>query len=202
LEKGGFNNFFSNPNQMKKIFESIFTINNDIRSVDNQTKIMDIIEKFYKNMLEKIKKKFEKLKEDSNRYKTHIKTLDYNFKSNIEDFKLIYSDLNSSDNLEFRVIEKSYNEFKKLFVLFEEKLNYFQINYSSFSENQIKLSEKTSIQQISKDSQIELIKQIHSEIIKNMSSSNVREFTIKIENFWSKNNLKIENFNDLFRLRV
>ncbi len=187
---------------MKKIFESIFTINNDIRSVDNQTKIMDIIEKFYKNMLEKIKKKFEKLKEDSNRYKTHIKTLDYNFKSNIEDFKLIYSDLNSSDNLEFRVIEKSYNEFKKLFVLFEEKLNYFQINYSSFSENQIKLSEKTSIQQISKDSQIELIKQIHSEIIKNMSSSNVREFTIKIENFWSKNNLKIENFNDLFRLRV
>jgi hypothetical protein len=226
LDKMGVNNFLSNLNYTKNILEIIFTTHSEIKTIENQNVIMNFLENFYSHILVKIKNKFEKINENYKNYKGRRTELDFSYARNLEDFKKIFENLKNHKNeenssmspnpakitdqknsqIEIRAIEKSFAEFKKVFIIFEEKLKNFDLSLNNFIENHSKLKEKNLQIQVKLDEkyfkeQIGLIKQLYNEIVKNLDSNNFKEVLNRIETFWNKNNFKLENFKEIFKLR-
>ena len=223
LEKMGVNNFLSNLNNTKNILEIIFTTHSEIRTIDNQNVIMNFLENFYSHLIIKIKNKFQKINDNYKNYKERRTELDFSFAKNLEDFKKIFEDFknpkNEENNLanpenitdqkfstEIKAIEKSLADFKKVFCIFEEKLKNFDYGLNNYIENHSKLKEKNFLIQNKLDENnikehIGIIKQLFNEIGKNIDSNNFKEVLTRVETFWNKNNFKMENFKEIFKLR-
>jgi hypothetical protein len=226
LEKMGVNNFLSNLNNTKNILEIIFTTHAEIRTIENQNVIMNFLENFYSHLIIKIKNKFQKINDNYKNYKERKTELDFSFARNLEDFKKIFEVLKNPKNeenysittnpenithqkcseIEIKAIEKSFADFKKVFCIFEEKLKNFDLSLNNFIENHSKLKEKNFLIQNKLDEnnikeQIGIIKQLFNEIGKNLDSNNFKEVLTRVETFWNKNNFKMENFKEIFKLR-
>ena len=98
LEKIGANNYLSNFHYTKNIMENIFSVHSEIRIIENQKVIMNFLENFYENLLNKIKKKFEKINDNYTNYNHDKSDLDISFYENLKELKNIFENFKFDDN--------------------------------------------------------------------------------------------------------
>jgi hypothetical protein len=210
LENVGMN--FNNGvnSNLKKILETIIYVNSEMKRFDNQQRIMAFLQNFYKTMLEKINKQFNSLSESHLKYKEKKEELEINFSKNLSEVKEILSTFQGSEDdisKDLKCIDTSYEDFKKLFTIFEEKLKKFNVTINNFKDkttNKLKENTPHFLPENFKDVQVK-ISNLYSEINKIISGkcNNIREAIYFIESSWNNYNFtSLDIFNNVYKLRV
>jgi hypothetical protein len=211
LENVGMN--FSNGvnSNLKKILETIIYVNSELKKLENQQRIMTFIQSYYKNMLEKINKQFIILSDSHSKFKEKKEELREDFVKNLSEVREImaaFLNSNSGDelNVDLKFIEKSYDDFKKIFSIFEDKLKNFNLVFSNFKEktlNKLKDNNLNSLPKNFKDVEINFY-ELYSQITKIISGKfNIREILANIESSWNNSKLHtMDLFNNVYKIRV
>lgn len=210
LENVGMN--FNNGvnSNLKKILETVIYVNSEMRRLDNQQRIMAFFQIFYKSLQDRIYKQFNSLSDSYLKYKEKKEELHLSFPKNLCEVKDTLSSFISCEddiNIELKCIESSYEEFKKLFFIFEEKHKKFNFTINNFKEKlttKLKDNVPCYLPDNFKDVQVKICN-LYSDIYKIITKKciDIRETIISIETSWNNYNFtSLDIFNKILKIRV
>ncbi len=160
-------------------------------------------------MLDKISKHSLTINESHVNFKDNKKILEESFGNSINNFRQIFGDSYIKDfETDIKIIEKSYQDFKKYFPIYEDKLKLFNSFLSNFKEKStMKLKENNLHPLPDNYKEVkEKIREIYKYLITLINSPNekLNEIVSKIENYWNINKMNsyVEIFNNIYKLRV
>lgn len=202
--------FHLGTENIRKIFKTSCFANSELRRLENQMRIFQIVSNFYDNTMQKIQSKTEKLNKLDSGYRAYKHDLDSRFQQNLNGFVATLKDLDVDDqNFDFGMIQRASTNFKKSFAIFETKLRHFDETFKNFKEKS-NAKYKGEIQYLEPLSQAarevgDKMRAIYNMLWSNVNNpSSLKEVIAKVENLWLSNdyNQFLDKIDGIFRIRV